>query len=54
MVKFWEEEIKKAIKITKRRILHCEKHGIGDNAMKEKVTLQKQEKKLKDWRLNNS
>ncbi len=42
MVKFWELAINEAIKTTKRRITHMEKHGIGASAMEEKKILQKQ------------
>ncbi len=40
----------KCIKITKRRILHAEKHGMGTMAMREKAKLKIQERKreLKD------
>ncbi len=51
MVKFWEVLLDKSIKTTKRRIQFCEKHGIGDTAMKEKSILKKLERKkelLKD------
>ncbi len=33
-----------SIKNTKMRIKHCEKHGIGDTAMREKLILKKQER----------
>ncbi len=44
MVKFWDVEIDRAIKITKMRIKHMEKHGMGKNAMQEKEILKKQER----------
>ncbi len=53
MVKFWEEAIKKNEKLVKIRIKHCEMHGIGDTAIKEKANLLKTQKKLKDWRLKH-
>ncbi len=48
MVKFWETQLRNAIKETKIRVQHCEKHGIGKSAMQEKERLLKSEKKLKD------
>ncbi len=48
MVKWWARERERAIKITKFRIKHHEKHGCGKNAMEDKYTLQKQEKHNKD------
>ncbi len=52
MVKlFWDEEIDKGIIRTKRRIKHCEAHGIGDAVIKEKAILKKQER-LRDLRLS--
>ncbi len=50
MVKFWENELKNSIAVTKERIKHMEKHGIGKSAMQEKATLLKQQKQLEDWR----
>ncbi len=41
---FWKELIDFEIKRTKRRIALCEKHGIGDTAIKEKARLKKQER----------
>jgi len=52
-VKFWEEAIKINIRLTKIRVIHMEKHGIGKSAMDEKSNLVKSEKKLKDWRIEN-
>ncbi len=46
MVKFWEVELKNAIAVTKFRIKHMEKHGIGVPAMQEKAILKKQERQL--------
>ncbi len=54
MVRFWENAIVKNEKLVKIRILHMEKHGIGKNAMEEKANLLKVQKKLKDWRIDNS
>ncbi len=50
MVKFWDKQINDAIKRTKFRIKHHEKHGNGDVAMQDKRILLKQErnKKLHD------
>ncbi len=50
MVKPWDELIKKGIRITKYRIAHMEKHGMGSSAMEEKNILKKQEraKQLRD------
>ncbi len=44
MVRFWDIQIDKGIKLTKMRIKHLEKHGDGAVAMKEKQILQKQER----------
>jgi len=44
MVKYWNVQIDKGIKLTKMRIKHLEKHGDGDGAMQEKRILQKQER----------
>jgi len=40
---WWVIQRERAIKITKMRIKHHEKHGNGKNAMQDKITLQKQE-----------
>jgi len=50
MVRYWDIQIEKGIRLTKMRIKHCEKHGMGETAMREKSILQKQErhKKLRD------
>ncbi len=48
MVRFWDKQIDRAIKITKMRIKHHEIHGNGINAMQEKTQLLKQEKYKKD------
>jgi len=50
MVKPWDEDIIKGIKITKFRIKHHEIHGCGDNTMRDKAILKKQErhKQLRD------
>jgi len=45
MVKVKEVDLDKAIKLTKLRIRHHEKHGCGINAMQDKATLKKQERK---------
>ncbi len=37
--------MERAIKITKYRIKHMEKHGNGDTAMREKSILKQQERK---------
>ncbi len=44
MVRFWDIEIEKAIKVTKARIKHHEKHGCGTNVIEDKKILQKQER----------
>jgi len=44
MVKPWKLAREKAIKITKYRIQHLEKHGDGASAMEEKARLKKQER----------
>ncbi len=44
MVRWWDIQIDKAIKVTKFRIKHMEKHGVGDTAIREKAILQKQER----------
>ncbi len=44
MVRPWDEACTKAIKLTKIRIAHLEKHGDGSEVMKEKTRLQKQER----------
>ncbi len=45
MVKYWDEQLDKAIALTKMRIKYCEKHGVGQNAIEEKARLKKQERK---------
>jgi len=42
LVKYWDEQIKKGIALTKSRIKHLETHGDGDTATKEKKILVKQ------------
>ncbi len=44
MVKFWVKERENAIKLTKFRIAHHEKHGCGKNVMEDKSILLKQER----------
>ncbi len=44
MVRPWDEAVLKGIKLTKIRIKHLEKHGMGSEAMKEKNILKKQER----------
>ncbi len=44
MVRWWDFQIERAIKITKMRIKHCEKHGMGDTCIREKNILKKQER----------
>ncbi len=41
---FWTIQIEKGIKLTKMRIKHMEKHGMGDSAIQEKNILKKQER----------
>ncbi len=50
MVKPKDELLDYAIKNTKMRIKHMERHGMGKNAMEEKAILQKQER-IKQLRL---
>jgi len=47
LVRWWDIQIEKGIKLTKMRIAHCEKHGMGDTAMREKSILKKQERHKK-------
>ncbi len=44
MVNPWDIAVDKGIKLTKIRIKHMEKHGMGTEAMKEKSILKKQER----------
>ncbi len=44
MVRWWDIQIDKGIKLTKMRIKHHEKHGNGDVAQREKQILKKQER----------
>ncbi len=44
MVKYWDEQIDKGIKLTKARIKHHEKHGEGNSTMEDKARLKKQER----------
>ncbi len=53
MVNFWDEELKNAIKLTKIRIKHHEKHGNGNSAMQDKKTLVKQERTLELRKIKN-
>ncbi len=46
MVKPKHELLKWGIQNTKMRIKHMEKHGVGNSAIKEKLILKKQERKL--------
>ncbi len=46
MVRPKDEDLKKAIKISKIRIKHCEAHGLGSSAMQEKEILKKQQRML--------
>ncbi len=50
MVRWWDSQIDKGIKLTKMRIKHMEKHGMGDSVQAEKFRLKKQErnKQLRD------
>ncbi len=45
MVEFWTDALDEAIKTTKRRIIFCEKHGIGSSTIEEKFRLKTQERK---------
>jgi len=44
MTKWWDKQIDRSIALTKMRIKHCEKHGMGDTVQREKRILQKQER----------
>ncbi len=44
MVRYWDIQIDKGIALTKMRIKHMEKHGMGASAMLEKNILKKQER----------
>ncbi len=44
MVRYWDIQIEKGIALTKSRIKHLEKHGMGAEAMLEKTRLKKQER----------
>lgn len=48
MVKFWEEQLKIAMKTSERRIKFAERHGKGRMAMDEKDKLKKQKKRWVD------
>ncbi len=50
MVKPWEKSMEKGIKLTKFRIKHHEYHGNGKVATDEKYILQKQERRLKEYK----
>jgi len=45
MVNWWGRQIDIGIKLTKFRIKHHEFHGCGDNVMRDKQILKKQERK---------
>ncbi len=44
MVRIWDRDVEKGIALTKMRIKHCEKHGMGDTVIREKNILKKQER----------
>ncbi len=44
MVRWWDTQIDKGIALTKMRIKHHEKHGVGNAVIKDKAILQKQER----------
>ncbi len=44
MVRWWDIQIDKGIALTKMRIKHMEKHGMGDSVISEKARLKKQER----------
>ncbi len=48
MVKWWDIQIDKGIRLTKIRIKHHEKNGVGKSAMEDKARLVRQEKHRKD------
>ncbi len=48
MVKWWDVQLDKGIKLTKIRIKHHEKHGVGKAAMEDKARLVIQEKAKMD------
>ncbi len=53
MVRWWDIQIDKGIALTKMRIKHHEKHGVGLAAIADKARLQKQERhrKVRDEKL---
>lgn len=44
MVRWWDKQVDRSIALTKARIKHCEAHGMGDTAIREKAVLKKQER----------
>jgi len=44
LLTWWEIEENRAIKLTKMRIKHHEKHGCGNSVIKDKETLKLQER----------
>ncbi len=46
MVHVKELDLEKAIKLSKMRIKHHEKHGCGNNVINDKACLKKQERKM--------
>ncbi len=50
-MRYWDEQIKKGIALTKMRIKHHEKHGNGKVVMEDKARLVKQEKKKLDLKI---
>ncbi len=48
MVGWWDYQIDKGIKLTKARIKHHEKHGVGQAAIEDKRRLVTQEKNKLD------
>jgi len=44
LVKYWDIQIEKGIALTKMRIKHMEKHGMGAQVIKEKARLVKQQR----------
>ncbi len=50
MVDVHKIELEKAIRLSKARIKHHEKHGCGTNVIQDKIILKKQERKMEvNW-----
>ncbi len=47
MVRWWDIQIDKGIALSKMRIKHHEKHGVGNATIRDKQILEKQERHKK-------